>query len=100
MRRAESVAPRHGARERRNRARSQEKDMSVLRQSRIGTTRGLLDFNGPLLAPLLYLFESVRSYIEERREAFDARFGTDTAAPVFERNHKPGAFFYVATTAS
>jgi SAM-dependent methyltransferase len=74
--------------------------MSVLRQSRVSALRSLLALNGPLLAPALYLFESVRSYIEERKEAFDARFGTDTAAPVLGRDHKPGAYFYVATTAS
>lgn len=74
--------------------------MSVLRQPFINAFRGWLDLNGPLLAPALYRFESVRSYIEERKEAFDARFGTDTAAPVFERDHQPGAYFYVATTAS
>jgi SAM-dependent methyltransferase len=74
--------------------------MSVLRQPRISAVRSLLDLNGPLLGPLLYLFEAVRSYIEERKEAFDARFGTDTAAPFFGRDHKPGAYFYVATTAS
>jgi SAM-dependent methyltransferase len=74
--------------------------MSVLRQPRIKAFRSWLDLNGPLLGPVLYLFESVRSYIEERAEAFDARFGTDTAAPFFGRDHKPGAYFYVATTAS
>src|SRR5262249_15070439 len=36
----------------------------------------------------------------ERKEAFDARFGTDTAAPFFGRDHTPTAYFYVATTAS
>lgn len=74
--------------------------MAVLRQPLIGTVKGWLDLNGPLLGPLLYLFESARSYIEERKEAFDARFGTDTAAPVFGRDRTPGAYFYVATTAS
>lgn len=74
--------------------------MSVLRLPRINVFRRLLDLNGPLLAPALYLFESVRSYIEERKEAFDARFGTDTAAPTLGRDLKPGAYFYVATTAS
>ena len=53
-----------------------------------------------MLGPVLYLFESARSYIEERKEAFDARFGTDTAAPSFGRGQAPGAYFYVATTAS
>ena len=74
--------------------------MSVLRQSRVSVFRSLLDLNGRLLAPVLYLFESVRSYIEERKEAFDARFGTDTAAPFLGREKTPGAYFYVATTAS
>jgi SAM-dependent methyltransferase len=62
--------------------------------------RGLLDLNGPLLGPVLYMFECVRSYFEERAEAFDARFGTDTAAPVFGRDQKPATHFYTATTAS
>lgn len=74
--------------------------MSVLGLSLNKVFRGWLDLNGPLLGPALYLFESVRSYIEERVEAFDARFGTDTAAPFFGHDHKPGAYFYVATTAS
>jgi hypothetical protein len=79
----------------------EEKSMSVLRLPRIAEFRGWLDLNGPLFGPALYLFESVRSYIEERKEAFDARFGTDTAAPVFgRRDRAPGAYFYVATTAS
>jgi hypothetical protein len=77
-----------------------EKIMSVLRQPRISAFRGWFDLNGPLLAPALYLFEAVRSYIEERKEAFDARFGTDTAAPFFGHDRTPGAYFYVATTAS
>jgi hypothetical protein len=72
--------------------------MSVLRRPRLSALRNWFDLNGPLLAPLLYLFEAMRSYIEERKEAFDARFGTDTAAPVLDRT--PGAYFYVATTAS
>ena len=75
-------------------------DMSVLRQPRVSAFRSLLDLNGPVLGPAFYLFESVRSYIEERKEAFDARFGTDTAAPVLGRDRTPGAYFYVATTAS
>lgn len=74
--------------------------MSVLRLPRFGALRDLLDLNGPLLSPALYLFESVRSAIEERKEAFDARFGTDTAAPSFGGGLKAGAYFYVATTAS
>lgn len=72
--------------------------MSVLRRPLHEVVRGWLDLNGPLLGPVFYVFESARSYIEERKEAFDARFGTDTAAPSFDR--KPGAYFYVATTAS
>src|SRR5215813_1934062 len=74
--------------------------MTVLRQPLINAFRSLLDLNGPLLGPVLYVFESVRSYIEERVEAFDARFGTDTAAPFFGRDQKPASHFYVATTAS
>jgi hypothetical protein len=74
--------------------------MSVLRRPLNEVVRGWLDLNGPVLGPALYLFESVRSYIEERKEAFDARFGTDTAAPVLGRDRTPGAYFYVATTAS
>src|SRR5262247_1668134 len=74
--------------------------MTVLRQPLINTFRGWLDLNGPLLGPALYLFEAVRSYIEERVEAFDARFGTDTAAPFFGPDAKPATHFYVATTAS
>ena len=74
--------------------------MSVLRRPLHEVVRGWLDLNGPLLGPAFYLFESARSYIEERKEAFDARFGTDTAAPVFGSDRKPGAYFYVATTAS
>jgi SAM-dependent methyltransferase len=46
------------------------------------------------------LFEYARSFIEERRESFDARFGTDTCAPTFERNQKTKVHFYVPTTAS
>ena len=74
--------------------------MSVLRRPLNEVVRGWLDLNGPLLGPVFYLFESVRSYIEERKEAFDARFGTDTAAPSFGGGQAPGAYFYVATTAS
>src|SRR5689334_18955153 len=74
--------------------------MAVLRQPLSNIFRGWLDLNGPLLGPLLYVFESVRSYLEERTEAFDARFGTDTAAPFFGREQKPATHFYVATTAS
>jgi SAM-dependent methyltransferase len=74
--------------------------MSVPRRPMGEMFRGWFNFNGTLLAPILYVFESVRSYIEERTEAFDKRFGTDTAAPVFGGDRKPGAYFYVATTAS
>lgn len=62
--------------------------------------RGPLDLNGPVLGRIFYLFEYARSYIEERFEAFDARFGTDTSAPTFERNQKTNVHFYVPTTAS
>ena len=62
--------------------------------------RGVLDLNGPVLGRIFYLFEYARSYIEERSEAFDARFGTDTSAPVFERDQKTSVHFYVPTTAS
>jgi hypothetical protein len=62
--------------------------------------RGPLDLNGPVLGRIFYLFEYARSYIEERTEAFDARFGTDTSAPVFERDQKTSVHFYVPTTAS
>jgi hypothetical protein len=74
--------------------------MSVLGLPLNKVFRGWFDLNGPLLGPALYLFESARSYIEERKEAFDARFGTDTAAPFLGRDRTPGAYFYVATTAS
>ncbi len=74
--------------------------MSVLCQPLLSTLRGWFDLNGPLLSPALYLFEAVRSHIEERKEAFDARFATDTAAPVLGGSRRAGAYFYVATTAS
>ena len=74
--------------------------MTVLRQPLINAFRSWSDLNGPLLGPALYLFECVRSYVEERLEAFDARFGTDTAAPFFGRDQKPATHFYTATTAS
>ena len=64
--------------------------MSVLRRPLNEVVRGWLDLNGPLLGPVLYLFESARSYIEERKEAFDARFGTDTAAPVLRARPNAG----------
>ncbi len=62
--------------------------------------RGPLDLNGPVLGRIFYLFEYARSHIEERLEAFDARFGTDTSAPTFERNQQTSVHFYVPTTAS
>ncbi|HEX4892103.1 MAG TPA: class I SAM-dependent methyltransferase [Hyphomicrobiaceae bacterium] len=62
--------------------------------------QGPLDLNGPVLGRIFYLFEYARSYFEERSEAFDRRFGTDTSAPVFERNQKTAVHFYVPTTAS
>jgi len=62
--------------------------------------RGPLDLNGPVLGRIFYLFEYARTYIEERSEAFDARFGTDTSAPVFERDQKTSVHFYVPTTPS
>jgi SAM-dependent methyltransferase len=62
--------------------------------------RGPLDLNGPVLGRLFYLFEYARSSIEERVEAFDRRFGTDTSSPVFERDQKTAVHFYVPTTAS
>lgn len=62
--------------------------------------RGPLDLNGPVLGRVFFLFEYARSCVEERLEAFDARFGTDTSAPVFERNQKTEVHFYVPTTAS
>lgn len=62
--------------------------------------RGPLDLNGPILGRVFYLFEYVRSYVEEKLEAFDKRFGTDTSAPTFERNQKTSVHFYVPTTAS
>jgi hypothetical protein len=62
--------------------------------------KGWLDLNGPLFGPILYVFERIRSYLEERAEAFDTRFGTDTAAPFFGRDEKPATHFYTATTAS
>ena len=74
--------------------------MTVVRQPLVNAFRNWLDLNGPLLGPVLYLFEAIRSYVEERVEAFDARFGTDTAAPFFGHDQKPATHFYVATTAS
>lgn len=62
--------------------------------------RGPLDLNGPVIGRLFYLFEYARAYVEERHEAFDARFGTDTSSPVFEHHQKTSVHFYVPTTAS
>jgi hypothetical protein len=78
----------------------QENGMSVMRRPLNEVVRGWFDLNGPLLGPVFYLFESARSYIEERKEAFDARFGTDTSAPFLGHDQKPATHFYVATTAS
>ncbi len=61
---------------------------------------GPLDLNGPILGRIFYLFEYARAYFEEKRELFDARFGTDTSAPLFERDQKTSVHFYVPTTAS
>lgn len=66
----------------------------------LNVLRLCLDLNGPLLSPALYLFEYARMHYEERTEAFDARFGTDTSSPVLERGQQPGVYFYVPTTAS
>ena len=55
--------------------------------------RGLSDLNGPVPGRIFYIFEYARSYVEERTEAFDASFGTDTAAPVFERAQKTSVHF-------
>jgi SAM-dependent methyltransferase len=57
-----------------------------------------LDLNGPVLSPALYLFEYARVHYEERTEAFDARYGTDTTSP--ERRGPSGAYFYVPSSAS
>lgn len=62
--------------------------------------RGPLDLNGPILGRAFFLFEYARTHIEERSESFDARFGTDTAAPTFEHGQKTSVHFYVPTTAS
>ena len=74
--------------------------MSTLHPVLTKVFRGPLDLNGPVLGRMFYLFEYARSYVEERLEAFDARFGTDTSAPTFERNQKASVHFYVPTTAS
>ncbi len=79
---------------------NQEKSMAALNPILTKVFRGPLDLNGPVFGRIFYLFEYARSYVEERLEAFDARFGTDTSAPTFERNQKTSVHFYVPTTAS
>lgn len=74
--------------------------MSTLNPILAKVFRGPLDLNGPIIGRAFFVFEYVRSYIEERREAFDARFGTDTSAPTFESDQKTDVHFYVPTTAS
>lgn len=74
--------------------------MSTLNPILSKVFRGPLDLNGPIVGRAFFLFEYVRALIEERREAFDARFGTDTSAPTFEKNQKTDVHFYVPTTAS
>jgi len=66
----------------------------------LNVLRLCLDLNGPLLSPALYLFEYVRVHYEERVEAFDARFGTDTTSPFIERQRADRAYFYVPAPAS
>ena len=72
--------------------------MSALNPLLSRVFRGPLDLNGPVLGRVFYLFEYGRALIEERREPFDHRFGTDTSAPTFERNQKTDVHFYVPTT--
>jgi SAM-dependent methyltransferase len=74
--------------------------MSALNPILAKVFQGPLDLNGPILGRVFYLFEYARSYVEEKREAFDARFGTDTSAPTFESGQKTDVHFYVPTTAS
>lgn len=74
--------------------------MSTLNPFLSKVFRGALDLNGPILGRAFFVFEYVRALIEEKREAFDARFGTDTSAPTFEQNQKTDVHFYVPTTAS
>ncbi len=74
--------------------------MSALNPLLSKVFRGPLDLNGPVIGRAFYLFEYGRSLIEERIEPFDARFGTDTSAPTFERNQKTSVHFYVPTTTS
>ena len=57
--------------------------MSALNPCLAWVFRGPLDLNGPVLGRIFYLFEYARSYIEERLEAFDARFDTDTSIPTY-----------------
>jgi SAM-dependent methyltransferase len=77
-----------------------EANMAALNPLLTKVFRGPLDLNGPIIGRIFYLFEYARSYVEERLEAFDARFGTDTSAPTFERHQKTDVHFYVPTTAS
>ncbi len=74
--------------------------MSALNPLLSKVFRGPLDLNEPVLGRVFFLFEYARMYVEEWIEAFDARFGTDTSAPVFEREQKSSVHFYVPTTAS
>lgn len=74
--------------------------MSTLNPILSRVFRGALDLNGPILGRAFYVFEYVRAVIEEKREAFDKRFGTDTSAPTFERDQRTDVHFYVPTTAS
>lgn len=74
--------------------------MSTLNSVLTKVFRGPLDLNGPILGRIFFLFEYARAAYEEWWEAFDARFGTDTSAPTFERAQKTSVHFYVPTTAS
>jgi hypothetical protein len=74
--------------------------MSALNPLLSKVFQGPLDLNGPVLGRVFFLFEYARMYVEEWIEAFDVRFGTDTSAPVFEREQKSSVHFYVPTTAS
>lgn len=74
--------------------------MSSLNGFLTSVFRGPLNLNGPVLGRIFYLFEYARTTYEERKEAFDARFGTDTAAPTFESGQRTDVHFYVPTTAS
>ena len=74
--------------------------MSTLNPILSKVFKGALDLNGPILGRAFFVFEYVRALIEEKREAFDARFKTDTSAPTFERDQRTDVHFYVPTTAS